>query len=485
MALLQAILAFVGRSAGRILNAIFGWAVRALFGSTRGAQELLLTTFVAAAALWPLLLLGVAAPRIAAFVLTFVPIPETFPATALRAGWALLALVVPLALGIAVAAKSPRVAESEPFALRALRGAPITLGISIAFWMSFVTVPLRRVASLARWQSEAHVPLITKGDAYVATAARIERALDAHGFASRRVTPPLSVRAPMTVMRKLGGAALRGYVPERLAHFVAADLEATLHPSSLLLRGPTHRVALAHGIVVEALASCDALQTTDPDAQDLERQIRRVWRVLREHPAHLGSPVLAKRIDEIARDLVATPIAYQDWETVYRQLLQLARAVRGEPQLLQASVDDDAGAATMETSRNDRAQHELRDNGAAELPIGALMREIASKMTQLAAKEVELARVEMKQDLASVLTTLKSFAVAAVFAITALNLLIVACVWAIAERTTLEGWAVAAIAAGVAAGIAAAAAWFGWRKRPAEPLERTRRTLQEDIRWAM
>ena len=32
MALLQALLALIGRSAGRIVNALFGWAVRALFG---------------------------------------------------------------------------------------------------------------------------------------------------------------------------------------------------------------------------------------------------------------------------------------------------------------------------------------------------------------------------------------------------------------------------------------------------------------------
>ena len=32
MALLQALLTLISRSAGKILNAIFGWAVRALFG---------------------------------------------------------------------------------------------------------------------------------------------------------------------------------------------------------------------------------------------------------------------------------------------------------------------------------------------------------------------------------------------------------------------------------------------------------------------
>jgi len=32
MAILQALLTLISRSAGKILNAVFGWAVRALFG---------------------------------------------------------------------------------------------------------------------------------------------------------------------------------------------------------------------------------------------------------------------------------------------------------------------------------------------------------------------------------------------------------------------------------------------------------------------
>jgi hypothetical protein len=79
MAVLQALFAFIGRSAGRILNAIFGWAVRALFGSTSGREQMVLTGVVPMAASWPLLLIGVAAPRAAAFVLAFVPVRKVLP----------------------------------------------------------------------------------------------------------------------------------------------------------------------------------------------------------------------------------------------------------------------------------------------------------------------------------------------------------------------------------------------------------------------
>jgi hypothetical protein len=42
MAILQSLLALISRSAGKILNAVFGWAVRALFGRASETQRTLL-----------------------------------------------------------------------------------------------------------------------------------------------------------------------------------------------------------------------------------------------------------------------------------------------------------------------------------------------------------------------------------------------------------------------------------------------------------
>lgn len=75
MAILQAVLALIGRSLGRITSAIFGWAVVALFGQTSPTERTLLSAVVGAAALWPVLLFGVAVPKVAAFVLAFAHLP--------------------------------------------------------------------------------------------------------------------------------------------------------------------------------------------------------------------------------------------------------------------------------------------------------------------------------------------------------------------------------------------------------------------------
>src|SRR4029453_8867084 len=109
-----------------------------------------------------------------------------------------------------------------------------------------------------------------------------------------------------------------------------------------LLRGGAQDTAWAHGVVVEALTAAPALQTFDPRAQDIERQIRRVWAVYRENPvAHEDSAALIGRLDNIAAELGHAPLTYDEWQIVYRQALRLGRALGGAPQLLEVISPND------------------------------------------------------------------------------------------------------------------------------------------------
>jgi hypothetical protein len=475
MAVLQALVAFVGRSAGKILNAIFGWAVRALFGTTSGREQMVLTAVVALAALWPLLLVGVIAPRAAAFLVAFIPIPKSVPESTVRAVWIGLALIVPAIVGTALATRQPAGPGSESRAIRLARGYPTTLALAIAFWISFVTVPMLHVITMARRRSDAHVPLVTDAQGYADTAARIRRVLDAHDFALEPRQPPAWVTAPMVVLRTIGGPAFREYVPEHLAHFVGPRLEVTLHPNDLLLRGAPGTLAYAQGLVLESLTTADALQTTMPETQAIERQIRSVWRVLAENPdAHTRSRWLRSRLDDIVADIARLEASYDDWQIVYRQTLQLARALDGEAQLL----DHGGGDMAMEQD----VTGAVRGGAWRQRPTMELVREVASKTSALLGKEVELARTELKNDFAAELATVKGFAVAAVAAILTLNMLLVAAVFALLPY--VAGWLSALVIAGAMLLVAAVAAGIGWHHHVTRPLERTRRTLTDDLRWA-
>jgi hypothetical protein len=339
MAILQAILALLSRSLGKVVTALFGWAVMALFGQTTDRQKTMLSALVAGAVLWPLLVVGIALPRAAAFLVAFVPAHAAIPGGVMRAIWLGLALAIPLVMGVVVAGKAPPGTERESMGMRLLRGFPITVALAAAFLITFVTVPLVRIANLIRRREDVSVPAITDATGYHEVATTLVATLVAHGFPLERATPPRHATLPSRVLLRLGGRAFHHFLPERLEYFRCASLEVTFYPSGLLLRGPRGETARAHALVDERITHTAAVQTTDPRAQELEREIRRVWDLQAENPAaRAGSRALVGRLDRIAAEARRLELTYADWEVLYRQLLQLGRALQGEEPLI-AKVD--------------------------------------------------------------------------------------------------------------------------------------------------
>jgi uncharacterized membrane protein YqjE len=117
-----------------------------------------------------------------------------------------------------------------------------------------------------------------------------------------------------------------------------------------------------------------------------------------------------------------------------------------------------------------------------ERSTAELVREVASTASALVGKEVELARVELKNDFASELATLKSFGVAAVAGMLALDALLIAAV--IALMPYVDGRLAAVVIAAAFALVAVVAGIVGWRYHVRKPLARTRKTVEEDLQWA-
>ena len=498
MAIVQSLLALLTRSFGRLLSALFGWAVVALFGDTSPKEKTWLSVLVAAAAGWPLLVFGVIWPRLAALVLAFVPLPEWISDNVIRAVWIALAVAVPFSLGIAVASRSrgarppipgtgatPSARAAAPTPLseskvtRLLRGFPITLAVAAAFVVVFVTVPVRRLATIARRRVEVQVPLITDAEGYRTVADRVADTLNSNGMAVQAVDPPWWLTAPGRILVRLGGPSFRDYVPERLACFRGATLDVILYPSSLSLTGSAQSAAWAHGLVVEALTAAPAYQTFDPEAQDIERQIRSVWAVYRQYPrAHVDAPRLRARLEEIARDIRKLPVDYEQWQIVYRQALQLDRALDGQPQLLEAQTDGKEAAVLRPADSAAGAESaKIR-----ALPTRALVREISDKAALLARKEVQLATAEVKADLRSELGMAKGLAIGGLATLLGLNVLLLAA--AVGLASLIPAWIAAMLMAAVLIGAGGALGYRCWTQRPTRPLALTRRMVRETARWA-
>jgi len=212
---------------------------------------------------------------------------------------------------------------------------PITLGLAAAFLVMFVTVPALKIASIVRRREQEQVPLVTHSSIYHDAAALIVATLDRHGYNLQSATPGWWISVPTRILLKMGGSAYRGYVPDRLEYFRDGALEAALYPNGLLLRGPKERVMRAHGLVSEALSHSDALQTMDPQAQTLEKRIHSLWDLFDRDPiGNVGAEPLRNAVDALALELGQSDLAFEDWQILYRELLQLDREIEGKAPLI-------------------------------------------------------------------------------------------------------------------------------------------------------
>jgi uncharacterized membrane protein YqjE len=135
----------------------------------------------------------------------------------------------------------------------------------------------------------------------------------------------------------------------------------------------------------------------------------------------------------------------------------------------------DAGARRTGTPRADP----LRAASTKDL-----VTQLAQKASLIARKEIELAKAELKDDIRSEIRMASGLGVAGVCALVTLQLLLTALVFALFEGSVLPGWAAALVVAAVVLAIGTAAGLWGWAKRVRKPLDTTRRSIDENVRFA-
>ncbi len=113
-----------------------------------------------------------------------------------------------------------------------------------------------------------------------------------------------------------------------------------------------------------------------------------------------------------------------------------------------------------------------------------LVTQLAQKASLLARKEIELAKAELKEDVRTEIRMASGLGVAGVCALFTVQLLLVAIVFALFEGGVLPGWAASLVVAAVVLAVGTAAGLWGWAKRVRQPLDTTRRSIQDNVRFA-
>jgi hypothetical protein len=448
VAILSALLSFLLRQIGKILQAVFGWSITALFGKLPQTKQTAISVALLLSVVWPIFLVGLVFPAAAAWVIAFLPLQKWMSATALRVLWCALAVITPAIVGLITHWVAPAKRGGKLNAI--LQGYPLALGYAVAFVITVVTVPIVKISSAAKRWTDQHVYVQPRPNRYQAVLRELAEAFVSAGYVPEVADVPTSMALSTKVMRALARGAIAPMVEEEPKMLRSKDVELYLYPADMLLRGDKAKAAHVRAMMTRTTLERDAYLVATPRAQKLQDEIVGAWETMQESGAH-GREVLARVRSEIDH----ADIPFEDW-TMLENILRHAEQ-------------------ELERSRQ-RHEQEKETTMATEKSTADLVREAADEAKELVRIEVALAKDEARKEVKEIEGAAAAFAVAAAALIVCLALLAVAIVLAVGA-TVPAALIVAAcffVLAGIGAGV-------GYALIPKKPLEHTRERVGADV----
>ena len=327
MAIVQALIAMLTRSAGKLLNTAFSWATILLFGRVSQDRQIYVSVIAFGSVIWLVVLAGVAFPAIGTFLLSFVTVPKWVDRKWIRLGMLAAVVLIPALIGVVsilMLERGRRPSGIGGIVKTVLRGYPYTVGLALTLAMMTVFAPVLRIrALLKRWTTQ-HVPVIVPPRDYETVVAALRKALTEGGLPTERTRASWMLRAPTRVLTTFASGAVAGLVAERMATLRAKDFEVMLHPSDLVVGGREDNVVHARAIIAEHVAFTPAYLTWNKESNELEDRMRAVWRARDARPG----PALSGELANINARLHELRVPYEEWEVLFRQLMLLERALR-------------------------------------------------------------------------------------------------------------------------------------------------------------
>jgi len=338
VAIIQALIAMLTRSAGRLLNTAFSWATILLFGRVSQDRQIYVSLIAFGSVIWLIVLAGVAFPSVATFLLSFVTLPKWIDKTWIRLTMLAAVVIIPAVIGgvsILMLDKDKRPRGVSAIAKAVFKGYPYTVGLALTLAMMTVFAPILKVrALLKRWTTE-HVPVIVEPRDYDTVVDAVRAALTEGGFETQKGRASWLLRAPTKVLTLFARGAVAGLVADRVTALRSKQLEVVLHPSDLVISGREAAAARARAIIAENVVFTPAYLTWDKEANELEDRMRAVWRARDARP----SSELRAELKQVEGRLHELQVPYEEWEVLFREVLLLERALREGSRSVSAGPD--------------------------------------------------------------------------------------------------------------------------------------------------
>jgi hypothetical protein len=352
MAILAALFAFGSKFVGKVLTTALGWASTLLFGRVPQSRQVLLLGLTFGSVIWMVLLVGVLVPDAGTLLLLFIPPQEVVPEEVIRLAMLVGVIVVPAILGALTVAFEPADSRTARGLIgAALRGYPLTLLLALLLVFLAGLAIWRKVWSLAKGWTDAHVPLIVKPGAYDHVAEDLDRAVTAAGMEVDATEAPSVMTRPARWLGAVAGGSSGSLVPDRLVRLSGQDLDILIYPMDLVISGKPERVARARAAMASRLTTSAAHLTASAEAQAIEDRLAALMQApdpAADGPARFDAAA-ATELESIDVELATLSVPYDEWEVLYRQRLQVERDLRART-MADVAIP---GARGVETSTAD------------------------------------------------------------------------------------------------------------------------------------
>jgi hypothetical protein len=321
MIIFSGLLTAFGRMIGAAATMTIAWGTILLFGRIPQSKRTLLSFITLGSLAWAVAVAGVVLPTIGSFLIAAVPRTDLIQVSWLRVGMVILAVFLPLAIGLATVSfveERARPVGHERL-LEAFRGYPYAAVYAITIACLALWALARKIRSLQNGWESAHIPVIVKAGKYDSVVDELEKALQRADLAVARKPGSGFIALPLRMFASVGGKKVQGSIPKELVQFEMDGLAVLVYPSDVALLGRERLVSAARTAVARRLAFTDVYLTAAKESEQVEDRLKEIA----EKPAVTTADF--RPIDDLLTTLIAP---YDEWETLYRLRLEVEQERR-------------------------------------------------------------------------------------------------------------------------------------------------------------
>lgn len=387
-------------SFGRIAAFLFSWAMVGFFGKMPPKRQYILAGIGLMSILWIVFALSIFFPQITQFLFLLNKGLENPRVKEIVARFSIAFVVIlPFLIGLAslfVDNKPPQTIGGK--ATQIAKGWIIAPGFAVGIVLMMITSVITiAVTYLKRIQTQ-HIPIQLQEGGYERVLDDVKDALNKNNFPVVESDLPWYLKPPVMVMGFLAKSIVQGLVTPGAKMLRNADgLYVIVHPTDMIVAGPKTMANQARAIITQRVPFTEAYLTWEPETQKFEDKVAQLWRKWRDEPQPNDESASdqkirerLKQIEELKEQLHAEDVPFEQWEVVYRELLQLqdevvsGRVQRGDSPSKASASDVDSKESAIGGSQSrvgDTSSTRSSDNGekraGKSLPLKPAWTELA------------------------------------------------------------------------------------------------------------